>query len=113
MSEQQVENIEINNQGNTQDSKLIKWFLQWQCLLTDVFLVSASLTCLFRWLAYGGTWNIGGLILSIIAAGVTHFYSMSVDRVPSMNKRSTIAFFALTIWIILLPLLMRGLGYSG
>lgn len=96
-----------------QESRLLKWVMQWQCLLTDVFLVAASLTCMFRWFSYGGAWNIGGFILSLAAAGVVHFFALGVVRIPSINKRSTIAFFALTIWIILLPVLMKMLGYSG
>lgn len=96
----------------TNQSVGLRWMIQWCCLLSDVFLFSASLTCLFRWLSYGQPWNMGGFILSLSLAGIVYYLSYSGHKLASLNQRASIGLFAVSGWAILLPILMHALGYK-
>jgi hypothetical protein len=87
------------------------WFLQWGCLLSTVFLAGSSLNFLFQWLAYGYSWDAGGLIFSLILAILVYVFALTPGRIASLSKRGLVAVFSIVIWAVCLPMVMKVLGY--
>lgn len=89
-----------------------KWLLFWAIALTDVFLFSSAINCLFQWLAYGRTYDLTGLILSLTGAFILYFFAVNSKREANLNKRFALSLCVFGAWALLMPLTMKLFGYN-
>ncbi len=86
--------------------------VSWVVMLSCVFLFAASLNCLFLWLSYGHSYDLAGLVLSLVLALIVYFTALDAKKVASYQRRLIIATAALMLWAILLPGVMKLAGYQ-
>ncbi|MDD3001309.1 MAG: hypothetical protein PHF29_06110 [Candidatus Riflebacteria bacterium] len=89
-----------------------KWLLFWAIALTDVFLFSSSINCLFQWLAYNNNYDLAGLILSLTGAFILYFYAVNSKREANLNKRFVLSVCIFGAWAFLMPIAMKFFGYN-
>lgn len=86
--------------------------ISWAVMLSCVFLFASSLNCLFLWLSYGRSYDLAGLVLSLVLALIVYFTALDSKKVASYQRRLLIATAALMLWALLLPGVMKLAGYQ-
>ncbi len=112
-SENEVEAASYSKKQPEPEMWSTRWVLQWCYLLIVVFLAGSALNCLFRWLAYGYSWDGAGTLLSAALSIVVYYFSLNTGRIGSLEKRTVLAFASLAAWAVALPLIFRLLGFKG
>jgi hypothetical protein len=89
-----------------------KWWVEWFCLLSCVFLFSGFLNFLFQWLSYGRKWDLAGFIFNLILSLLVYVTSMSKKKIASYQARFFVALIAMAVWFALMPVLMKFFGFE-
>jgi|GEM_PF-6825844 len=88
------------------------WLVGWASLLATVFLSSATLNSLMRWLPYSHAWDLGGTIISGVMAWFCYTLTLSIKSSPKPEKRLAIALALPLLWCLLFPTAMWTLGFK-
>jgi len=86
--------------------------IDWLSIVAVVFLGSATLNSLMRWLSYGYPWDLGGTVLSGFLAFVCYKTTMSDPTRLRRPGRLAVTFLCPIGWAVLLPVVMMMLGFS-
>jgi hypothetical protein len=111
--EENVETVAYSKKQPEPEVGSARWALQWSYLLIVVFLAGSAINCLFRWLAYGYSWDGAGTLLSASLSLVVYFFSLTTGRIGSLEKRTVLAFASIATWAVALPIIFRLLGFKG
>ena len=87
--------------------------LSWVSMLSLVFLASATLNSAMRWCARGTSWDGAGALLSGVLGFVVYRLTISDNMLPGVKDRWLASLLPLLAWALLLPVVMRGLGFPG
>lgn len=88
------------------------WAGGWICLLTTVYVCSAFVHSMMRWLAYGKTWDLAGMLLSGVLAWVAYAWTLSDSALQPFGKRVAAAICLVVGWALVFPVLMWSLGFQ-
>jgi hypothetical protein len=88
------------------------WLCGWFCLLATVFLLGATMNCLFRWLPFGNRWDLAGTALSSMCAWVSYTWTLSRRAPPRLGQRVAVAGLMVLVWALAFPVVMYALGFS-
>ena len=89
------------------------WFLEWVGLLATVFLISAFLCSLMRWFSENQKWDLGGSVLAGVLAWLAYSWTISESALHRPQQRWAAAVGLPVIWAVLLPVIMKALGFAG
>ncbi|MBI3039895.1 hypothetical protein HYY75_12750 [bacterium] len=86
--------------------------LCWCSILSTVFLASATLTTLLRFLSNGERWDAGGMIFSGILAWLCYARTLSENAFPEIKSRIFATIGLPIVWLVGFPILLRVLGFK-
>ena len=86
--------------------------VDWMGLLATVFLFSAFLGSMMRWLSRGTTWDLGGIILAGLLTWLCYSWTISDKALPRVHHRLGAAIALPLVWALSLPVIMMALGFS-
>lgn len=89
------------------------FLLEWTGLLATVFLISAFLCSLMCWFSENRGYDLGGTILSGVLAWLAYSWTVSEKALNRPQQRWAAAIGLPVIWAVLLPVIMKALGFPG
>lgn len=89
------------------------FLLEWVGLIATVFLISAFLCSIMRWLSENRGWDLGGTVLAGVLAWLAYSWTVSEKALNRPTQRWAAAVGLPVIWAVLLPVIMKALGFPG